>query len=86
MNFLSFDKMITPKLIPILYLVMVVGVLYVGTTIIFSYFTFYRLGLGLFYIIFGILGARVSCELIIVIFKIYQKLHQIADHYPPKEE
>lgn len=72
--------MITPRIISLLFFVMVIGTLYVGFGIIFGpYFSFYRLGIGLFYMIFGTLMARISCELIIVIFKIYEQLKKVAD-------
>ncbi len=84
MNFFSFNKMITPRIIPILYFLLVLSIIYLGFQITFTFgFSLPNLGSGLFYIIFGVLGARIFCELVLIIFKIYDYLQQIAEKQDP---
>jgi hypothetical protein len=71
---LFFDKMIVPRIIQVLYWVLVVVVLLSGIVTLFqSALT----GLGL--IIFGPLFIRIYCELMIVLFKINESLQVIRD-------
>jgi len=71
---LFFDKMIVPKIIQVLYWVLVVVVLLSG---IVTLFQSALAGLGL--IIFGPLFIRIYCELMIVLFKINESLQVIRD-------
>lgn len=84
-SLLTFDQMITPKIITILYWLGLIGVLFSGITTIFIN-SAYGGGLlsGLAIIIFGGLGVRVSCELIILSFNIYGKLKEIAENTKPQ--
>ncbi|MBT0348324.1 DUF4282 domain-containing protein [Morganella morganii subsp. morganii] len=84
-SLLTFDQMITPKLITVLYWLGLIGVLFSGIATIFvsnaydgGFFS------GLATIIFGGLGVRISCELIILSFNIYGKLKEIAENTKPQ--
>jgi hypothetical protein len=71
---LFFDKMIVPKIIQVLYWILVAVVLLSG---IVTMFQSALAGLGL--IIFGPLLARIYCELMIVMYKINESLQVIRD-------
>ena len=88
-SLLTFDQMITPKLITVLYWLGLIGVLFSGIATIFvsnAYdgVFFSVLIIGLAAIIFGGLGVRISCELIILSFNIYGKLKEIAENTKPQ--
>ncbi|HCT5879966.1 hypothetical protein B2H99_14110 [Morganella morganii] len=88
-SLLTFDQMITPKLITVLYWLGLIGVLFSGIATIFvsnAYDGGFFSGLisGLATIIFGGLGVRISCELIILSFNIYGKLKKIAENTKPQ--
>ena len=83
-----FDTMLTPKIITIIYWLLLAGVVISGLGAMFtggqlhmpgpavtigSFFT------GLLVIVFGAIGARIWCELLIVIFKIHENLKRMAD-------
>jgi len=71
---LCFDEMLTPKIITFVYWLMLVGVTVAGfVTMAGSLFG----GLGL--IIGGAIGARIWSELMIVLFKIHENLHKLAN-------
>ncbi len=74
---LNFDSMITPTIIKILYYLMVVAVVIMGIMMLFQGgpFTF----MGLLYIVLGPLAARIWCELVIVMFKVYENLKEINE-------
>ncbi len=84
MNFnelLRFDKMITPRLISILYWLLLLGVVVSGFGSMFvpfgfSFGAFLR---GLFLILIGAILVRVWCELLIVVFKINGNLQAIRE-------
>jgi uncharacterized RDD family membrane protein YckC len=71
---LFFDKMIVPRIIQVLYWILVVVVLLSG---IVTMFQSALAGLGL--IILGPLFVRIYCELMIVAFKINESLQVIRD-------
>lgn len=73
-----FDSMLTPKIITFVYWLMLLGCLVSGLG---SMFTQYGGGFfaGLGIIIFGAIGSRIWCELLIVLFKIHENLHKIAN-------
>ncbi|PYE35134.1 uncharacterized protein DUF4282 [Idiomarina fontislapidosi] len=73
-----FDSMLTPKIITFVYWLMLLGCLVSGLTTMFSEFGggFFA-GLGI--IIFGAVGARIWCELLIVLFKIHENLQKVAN-------
>ncbi|QLF93303.1 DUF4282 domain-containing protein [Pseudomonas sp. ABC1] len=70
-----FDTMITPKIITFIYWLGLLGVLLGGLGAMFSdsFFT----GLGV--LVFGAIGTRIWCELLIVLFKINENLQKIAN-------
>ncbi|WP_445945386.1 DUF4282 domain-containing protein [Shewanella sp.] len=73
-----FDLMLTPKIITFVYWLLLLASLISGVGTIFSQF-----GGGLFaglgIIIAGAIGARIWCELLIVLFKIHENLQKIAN-------
>tara|TARA_R110000787_G_scaffold12692_2_gene40817 strand:+ start:1198 stop:1461 length:264 start_codon:yes stop_codon:yes gene_type:complete len=73
-----FDSMLTPKIITFVYWLMLLGALFSGLG---SMFTEYGDGFfsGLAIIIAGAIGARIWCELLIVLFKIHENLQKIAN-------
>lgn len=80
-NLLGFDRMITPRIITLIYWLLLLGVLVAGIGRIFGYggLSFGSLLEGLLMMALGALGARVWCELLIVLFKIHENLQKIAD-------
>ncbi|WP_405468631.1 DUF4282 domain-containing protein [Morganella morganii] len=87
-SLLTFDQMITPKIITILYWLGLIGVLLSGVTTIFIGMSYGNSLGGLFgglaTIVFGGLGVRVFCEMIILSFNIYGKLKEIAENTKPQ--
>ncbi|MEC9318693.1 MAG: DUF4282 domain-containing protein, partial [Pseudomonadota bacterium] len=77
-NIFVFNSMLTPKIITFVYWLMLLGCLISG---IGSMFTQYGGGFfaGLGIIIFGAIGARIWCELLIVLFKIHENLQKMAN-------
>ena len=70
-----FDAMLTPKIITAVYwlllgLVVISGV---GTMFVQSFI------MGLLIIVFGAIGVRIWCELLIVLFKINDNLKKMTD-------
>lgn len=81
-NVLFFDSMLTPKIITVVYWLMLLGaVVYGGITMFFGYNTNFILGLA--QVLGGFVGARLWCELMIVIFKINANLQKLADKKEP---
>lgn len=75
-----FDNMLTPKIITIVYWLMLIGVVVAGLGVMFSAQGggfFDRFLLGLFYIVAGAVGSRIWCELLIVLFKMNEALQDI---------
>lgn len=73
-NVFFFDDMLTPKLITLIYWLGVIGVVISGIGYMFS--QNFLAGLGM--LILGVIGVRVWCELVIVIFKINENLKVVA--------
>lgn len=73
-----FDAMLTPKIITFVYWLLLLGSLISGLG---SMFTEYGGGFfaGLAIIVGGAVGARIWCELLIVLFKIHENLQKIAN-------
>jgi len=71
---LFFDKMIVPKVIQVLYWILLVVVVLGALGMMFQSFL---AGLGL--LIFGPLVVRIYCELLIVMFKINEALQDIRN-------
>ena len=85
-EFLSFNKMLTPTLIKIIFYVGCGISILVGLGTIIAGMNAYDGGgflvlLGLITIPVGILITRIYCELLIVLFKIYEYLRNISKHF-----
>ena len=74
-DFFFIDKMIAPKIITVLYWFSVAACVVSGFMMLFNG----NAAQGLVIIIIGPVAARLYSELLIVIFKIYEKLSKIAD-------
>lgn len=90
-EFLSFRRMITPTIIQIIYLVSLavnalaaMGVLIAGMTQGFRGFLAGALG-AVIVLAVGSLLIRVYCELLILLFKIYDELKAIRTGTPPPD-
>lgn len=70
---LSFDTMYTPKIIMALFIIGLIGVLVMGVFSIVN--GDFLPGLGI--IVFGAIGVRVYCELMVLAFKINEALQEI---------
>jgi len=86
MNFrdvIFFDAMLTPKIITIVYWLLLVFVLLSGLGSIFLYgaanITFGGFIKGILITIGGAVAARIWCELMIVFFKIHDHVQKIAN-------
>ena len=76
----SLDEMLTPKIITFVYWLALLGAVFNGLNTMFgSGFTFERFISGLFLMLGVAVGARIWCELLIVVFKIHENLKKIAD-------
>ena len=69
-----FDKMLTPKIIVFVYWLMLLSAIASGLGIMFAGDSFFG-GLGA--AIGGIIGARIICELLIVMFKMNEALQDL---------
>ncbi len=82
---LFFKEMITPKIITLLYWLLLAGVVITGVGAMFAGsmmgggFGFGSFLHGLMIIVFGAIGVRVWCELLIVLFKIHENIQRLAD-------
>ena len=81
-----FDSMLTPKIITIIYWLLLALVVIAGIGTMFSGMGFMSFISGLLVIGFGALGVRVWCELLIVIFKINDNTRRIANNGAIKQE
>jgi hypothetical protein len=73
-----FDSMLTPKIITFIYWLLLISSLVSGLATMFTeYGGGFLAGLGI--IIFGAIGSRIWCELLIVLFKIHENLQKIAN-------
>lgn len=75
-----FDKMLTPKIITIVYWGLLIAVVIGGLSSMFIGYegvTFGKFIMALFYIVGGAIGVRIWCELAIVLFKINEALQDI---------
>lgn len=79
---LCFDSMLTPKIITGLYWLMLLGAVVTGVSTMFSGYQGLTLGsffMGLIYILVGGVGARIWCELLIVLFKMNEALQEMRN-------
>lgn len=70
-----FDSMLTPKLITFMYWLLLAGVVISAILISIGGNT----AGGVLALLFGVVGVRVWCELMIVLFKINENIQKIAD-------
>ncbi|HAO9088891.1 TPA: DUF4282 domain-containing protein [Escherichia coli] len=78
-QWLEFDEMITPKIIKVIYWIFLVITIIGGVIGMFANFF-----AGLIGLVFGVIGLRVGCEMVILMFNIYKQLKKIADAVPEK--
>ncbi|MGA2796620.1 MAG: DUF4282 domain-containing protein [Thermoguttaceae bacterium] len=76
---MSFRKMITPFIIQIVFWIGVAVSVIFGLGIMF-HGNFVAFILGLMYVVLGPLTVRIYCELIILLFRIYDVLNDIKDN------
>ena len=74
---LFFDSMLTPKIITFVYWLLLFAVLVSGLGAMFTAYGSFWQGLGI--LVFGSIGVRIWCELLIVLFKIHENLKKLAD-------
>ena len=79
-KFFYLDEMLTPKIITFVYWLMLLGITFNGLSMVFKFgFTLEKFAVGSLAILGGVVGARILCELLIVVFKIHESLKKIAD-------
>ena len=76
-DILFFDSMLTPKIITFVYWLLLFAVLVSGLGAMFTAYGSFWSGLGI--LVFGSIGVRIWCELLIVLFKIHENLKKLAD-------
>jgi len=74
-----FEEMLTPKLITLIYWLLLIIVIISGLAMIFTGLSFTSFIGGLLTIIVGAVFSRIWCELLIVIFKIHENIRKLAD-------
>jgi len=80
---LFFDTMLTPKVITFVFWLMLLAVVVAGLGTMFAGgFSFGRFLMGLLTIALGGVGARIWCEILIVMFKIHENIKKMADKVP----
>ncbi|MCA1201454.1 DUF4282 domain-containing protein [Priestia flexa] len=83
-SFFNFDKMLTPSIIKIVFIIVSVLTILLGFGFIVSGInSMYGGGslvfLGLALIVVGPLFTRIYCETLIVVFKMHEALHKMAE-------
>lgn len=81
-DILFFDKMITTKIITFIYWLLLLAAVFGGLSTMFGGyqgFTFGKFLLGLLCMLGGAIGARIWCELLIVLFKMNEALQAIKN-------
>ncbi len=86
-RFFSFDKMITPNFIQLVFIIMLLCCLFVGLHDMIKHHAY---GHGIVIIIAGPIITRIFCELVMVFFQINKHLRSIDQklrtNEPPPEE
>jgi hypothetical protein len=81
-NLLFFDAMLTPKVITIVYWLLLLGVVLAGLGTLFytgfQYMSFGRFMRAVGITIGGAITARIWCELMIVLFKLNENVQRLA--------
>ena len=70
------ENLVTPKLITIFYWILLFAFITKGIGDVFEG-DFFR---GLVWVVGGSLASRVACELVVVLFRIHETLHEINDN------
>lgn len=82
-NFLYFDTMLTPKVVTLVYWLLLAAALLSGLGSMFymgfQYMTFGTFVRGVIITIGGAIAARIWCELVIVLFKLNENVQRIAN-------
>ncbi len=81
-DILFFDNMLTPKIITFVYWLLLLVAVVSGIGAMFTGYsgvTFGSFIMGIGIAIAGAVGARIWCELLIVLFKINENIKKIAD-------
>ena len=81
-DLLFFDDMITPKIITVIYWLLLLAVVIGGLGSMFTGYGGFSFGSffkGIFMIVFGAIGVRIWSELLIVLFKINENMQKLAD-------
>ncbi|HQS02624.1 MAG: hypothetical protein B7Y07_11595 [Halothiobacillus sp. 24-54-40] len=80
-DLLFFNSMLTPKIITVVYWLLLLGVVITGIGSMFALggFSFGSFFKGLFMIVAGGIGVRIWSELMIVLFKINENMQKMAD-------
>lgn len=77
-DILFFETMLTPKIITFVYWLLLCTVIISGFSAMFvGYGSSFMMGAGI--IVGGVIGVRIFCELLIVLFKINENIKKIAD-------
>lgn len=81
-NIFFFDSMLTPKIITFVYWMLLLLAVFAGFGSMFAGFGGFSFGkfiAGIAVMIAGAVGARIWCELLIVLFKINDNMKKLAD-------
>ena len=81
-DILFFDSMLTPKIITFVYWLFLLIAVVSGIGAMFGGydgFSFGKLLTGICIMVVGAIGARIWCELLIVLFKIHENIKKLAD-------
>lgn len=81
-DLLFFDAMLTPKIITFVYWLGLAAVIFAGLGAMFTEGGAGGFIGGLFMMVFGAVAVRIWCELLIVMFKIYESLRTLVDRSP----
>ena len=82
-EFLAFRRFFTPIAIQVIFWIGVIGVIVTSLTVMFRGFGAF-LG-GLVFLVVGIVMVRIYCELLILLFRIYDELKAIRTGVPPTD-
>ncbi|MEJ2612389.1 MAG: DUF4282 domain-containing protein [Candidatus Thiodiazotropha sp.] len=77
---LFFDKMLTPKIITIVYWLLLLAAVIAGVVSMFSGYQGFSISsffVGIVYAVGGVISARIWCELLIVLFKMNEALQDL---------
>jgi len=77
-----FNAMLTPKIITFVYWLLLFMAVVSGIGAMFTGFGVGSILTGFLIVVAGAVGARIWCELLIVLFKIHENLKKLADRQP----